>query len=113
MKEGSWNPNTAPRPFEDDLFLNLWVVLLSGPKWKKKPITAIQMACKRLQRFDVDFASTLVEAAIEGNYQGVVFPDSEIKYEQYKKNKNGAKQIAEIGFTRESVNEEFNRRYSK
>lgn len=86
-----WSPDNAPTPFEDSGFIELWVTLLKSPKWKKKPLSAIQMACKRLQRFDLGFASLLVEAAIEGNYQGVVFQDSQIKYENYKRNINGTK----------------------
>ena len=31
------------------------------------------------------FAIELIELAIEGNYQGVVFPDTNEKYERWKK----------------------------
>lgn len=90
-KVAEWTPETAPSPFEDAPFMELWRTLLKMAKWKKKPLSAIEMACKRLQRFDVGFASQLVESAIEGNYQGVVFQDSQIKYEQYKRSLNGTK----------------------
>jgi hypothetical protein len=90
-KSPEWTPETAPSPHSEANFLELWKTLLQAPKWKKKPLSAIQMACKRLQRFDVGFASQLVENSIEGNYQGVVFQDSQIKYEQYKRSLNGTK----------------------
>jgi hypothetical protein len=90
-KSIEWTFETAPCPFEDAIFIESWITLLKSPKWKKKPLSAIEMACKRLKRFDVGFATQLVENAIEGNYQGVVFNDSEIKYEQYKRKLNGTK----------------------
>lgn len=98
-KPPEWLPADAPCPFEDDRFFDLWVKLLGMPKWKKKPLTAIEMACKRLQRFDVDFAATLVETAIEGNYQGVVFPDTAERYEKHKRQLNGTTQPKSVGKT--------------
>jgi len=73
IKQPEWEAETAPCPFERDDFWSLWVLLLKMPKWAKKPLSAIEMSCTRLKRFDVDFAASLVEQAIEGNYQGVVF----------------------------------------
>lgn len=84
-KQPEWEPNTAPCPFNGKEFLELWISLLKMPKWNKKPLSAIQMACTRLKRYDVRFACTLVENAIEGNYQGVVFSDTNIKYENWKR----------------------------
>lgn len=106
-----WEPASAPCPFEDSGFWELWVQLLGMPKWKKKPISAIELACKQLKRFHVDFAAMLVENSIVGNYQGVVFPDTAQRYEvwKYKNEKNGAKQINSTA-TREEVNTEFNSR---
>lgn len=98
-KPPEWLPANAPCPFEDDRFFDLWVKLLESPKWKKKPLSAIEMACKRLKRFDVDFAATLVETAIEGNYQGVVFPDTAERYEKYKRQLNGTAQPKSVGKT--------------
>ena len=88
-KVAEWLPELAPCPFDNQDFFKTWLILLNSPKWKKKPLSAIEMACKRLQRFDVTFATQLVESAIEGNYQGVVFPDSQRKFEIYKNNLNG------------------------
>jgi len=90
-KNAEWKPEDAPSPFEGPGFKDLWQTLLQMPKWKKKPLSAIEMSCKRLKRFDEVFASHLVENAIEGNYQGVVFSDSQIKFEQYQRSKNGTK----------------------
>lgn len=89
-KVSEWIPELVQCPFDQPDFYKLWVSLISSPKWKKKPLSAIEMACKRLKRFDVPFATQLVESAIEGNYQGVVFPDSQNRFEQYKRSLNGS-----------------------
>lgn len=104
-KQPEWEPETVPCPFERDDFWQLWVKLLKMPKWKKKPLSAIEMSVVRLKRFDVDFAAMLVENAIEGNYQGVVFQDSMQKFEIWKINqvRNGKQGTG----LRESVNQEF------
>jgi len=83
-KQPEWEIKDAPCPFEDDRFLVIWETLLGMPKWRKKPLSAIMLACERLRRFEMDFAAILIENAIEGNYQGVVFTDSSYKYEIWK-----------------------------
>lgn len=83
-KQLEWIPTEAPCPFENAAFWDLWVNLLSSPKWKKKPLSSIQLACNKLKRYDVDFAASLVENAIIGNYQGVVFTDTDQRYENWK-----------------------------
>lgn len=91
-KKQEWSVESAPTPFDDNGFIHLWVTLLKMPKWAKKPLSAIDMSCNRLKRFDVEFATMLVENAIEGNYQGVVFPDTQQRYEIWKNKKNAKQQ---------------------
>ncbi len=87
-KLSEWTPSTAPCPFENDEFSKIWEVLLGMPKWKKKPLSAITLACNKLKRFEIDFAASLVENAIIGNYQGVVFADTEQRYSNWLFQKN-------------------------
>lgn len=105
-KMPEWEAETAPCPFDRDDFWQLWVQLLKMPKWAKKPLSAIEMSCTRLKRFDVDFSAMLVENAIEGNYQGVVFPDTAQRYELWKikNNQLNGKGNQDL---RQSVNQEF------
>lgn len=100
-KKENWEISSAPKPFDTEEFSSLWLSLLSMPKWRKKPLSAIQMACTRLKRYDVRFACTLVENAIEGNYQGVVFSDTNLKYENWKRQNltNGSKNTSVAGKT--------------
>jgi len=64
----------------------IWQELLSMPKWKKKPKSAIDLSIKKLSFFDAEFQKELIERAIAGNYQGVVFSNTLKEYENYKKN---------------------------
>lgn len=102
-------PQEMPIPFENDLFAELWVKLLSMPKWRRKPISAIELAVMKLRRYEMDFAAELVENAIIGDYQGVVFPDTVRKYEIWKQQKNNNGQSG-ASATRAEVSTEFNSR---
>ena len=102
----NWMPQEMPIPFENDLFAELWLKLLNMPKWRRKPISAIELAVNKLQRYEMDFAAELVENAIIGNYQGVVFPDTPRKYEIWKQQKTGKNGNPKAP-TREDVNREF------
>lgn len=64
----------------------IWQELLNMPKWKKKPKSAIDLSIKKLSFFDSGFQKELIERAIAGNYQGVVFSNTLKEYENYKKN---------------------------
>ena len=70
-------------PFTDREFLDTWNDLISQPKWKNKSTGALNMALKRLSEYDVRFAILLMQNAIVGNYQGIVFSDTPTKYQQW------------------------------
>jgi hypothetical protein len=76
-------------PFESENFRELWEQLLELPKWRKKPLSSLKLALKKLGRYEDSFACELMEQAIEGNYQGVVFPDTDEKYQKWKKVQSG------------------------
>ncbi|MFC0183313.1 Helix-turn-helix domain-containing protein [Pseudarcicella hirudinis] len=66
--------------FADEKFTEVWSELITQPKWKKKTNSALQASLNQLAKFDNHFAIGLMESAISGNYQGVVFPDTIEKY---------------------------------
>jgi hypothetical protein len=70
-------------------FKKNWLQLIGTKKWIKKQQSAVDMSLKKLMEFEESFAIALVENAIAGEYQGVVFPDTEAQYEKYNKLKNG------------------------
>ena len=81
-------PEVLEFPFASDRFKETWEKLLTMPKWKKKLNLSLQMALNKLGKYHEDFAIDLMERAIEGNYQGVAFPDTDEKYSRWlKKNK--------------------------
>lgn len=75
--------------FADQKFLEVWSELITQPKWKKKTNSALQASLNQLAKFDNHFAVGLMESAISGNYQGVVFQDT---FEKYLK-QNGSNKI--------------------
>ena len=76
-------------PFElqNDLFIEKWKILISMPKWKKKPDSSIEQSLNKLKKYNVFYAIELIENAISGNYQGVCFADTESKYKDWLKSK--------------------------
>ena len=76
-------------PFQTEKFTSLWNQLVGMPKWKKKPLTSLNLALKRLGNYDEPFACELVSRAIEGNYQGVVFANTDEEYSRRRKSDNG------------------------
>ena len=74
-------------PYHSEKFMFLWSELVKMPKWRKKPFSALQLSLQKLSEFDEDFSIELIENAISGNYQGLIFNNTKEKYEQFK-NKN-------------------------
>lgn len=66
-----------------------WLKLLKSAKWKKKEQSAVDASLKLLMKYDEVFAQLLVEKAIAGGYQGVVFNDTDIHYQKYLNQQNG------------------------
>ena len=70
-------------PYNDQEFIDTWNELIRQPKWRNKPKSALKLALKQLSKYGADFAILLMENAITGNYQGVVFPDTPLRYKQW------------------------------
>lgn len=73
-------------PFESEKFMSVWNVLRNEKKWRNKSPAALQASLKQLSAFDEDFAIELMEKAISGNYQGVVFANTKSDYQKIKGN---------------------------
>lgn len=70
-------------------FRKVWFDLIQQDNWKKKSQAAYDYNLKRLMKFDQEFSIALVEAAIGGEYKGVVFPNTQVDYKKYLKAKDG------------------------
>jgi hypothetical protein len=77
-------------PFSSDKFRETWEMLCEEKEWKKKTRNALQMALKRLAKYDEAFAIELMEKTIEKGWKGVVFDDTDAKYQEWK----SARQLA-------------------
>lgn len=60
-------------PYCSTHFVDTWKILRSQPKWKKKTKSALQMSLNKLGKYPEEFAILLMENAIAGGWQGVVF----------------------------------------
>lgn len=82
------NEKSLTFPFSSDLFREKWMQLLATPKWKKKPTSVLQLALNKLKDFDEAFVLDLIDQAIIGGWQGLVFADTQAKYEAWQRLRN-------------------------
>jgi hypothetical protein len=84
---------SAEKKFSADFF-QTWVKLCETSKWRKKEASALELAIKKLSTYDELFSIQLMERAITGGYQGVVFSNTDDDYKKWlnsKNNNNGTK----------------------
>lgn len=92
-------------PFASETFMATWNNLILQPKWKGKTDSALQLSLNKLSKYDEAFAILLMEDAIERNWQGVVFADTDEKYRQWK----AGKQVTRQPIDKNDVNALWNR----
>lgn len=97
-KKSENTPAPLVLPFSSDKFREAWDALLQNwkeclePKeLKKKTPKALQMLLNKFGKYHEDFAIELIERAIAGGWRGVIFPDTDAKYQEWK----SARQLAE------------------
>ena len=71
-------------PFSSQRFIDTWNALCEEKEWKKKTHNALQLALNKLGRYHEDFAIELIEKTIAGGWKGVVFDDTDAKYQEWK-----------------------------
>jgi hypothetical protein len=74
----------------------LMLTLIAEPKWKNKTETAIRLAIKKLSEFAPEYQKVLIEQAISGGYQGLVFSDSKQKEQAYLKQNGQVSKISRL-----------------
>ena len=77
--------NLLTLPFEGERFKDCWAKLCLTKKWKGKTLEALSLSLKKLAKYQEEFACELVENAIEKGWQGVVYDDTDDKYEKWIK----------------------------
>ena len=73
-------------PYTSREFIDTWETLCQQPKWRNKTDTALQMSLKKLGKYPEKFAIHLMEDSIANGYQGVVFADTDVRFQQWQKN---------------------------
>jgi len=76
-------------PFDSQQFSEAWSELVKLPKWKDKLPVSLQKSLDKLKNYDEKFAIELINRTIEGNYQGLVFHDTDDNYIKWKSKKKG------------------------
>ena len=71
-------------PFSSDRFRDVWEMLCEEKEWKKKTKNALRLALKDLGKYDEEFAIELMEKTIKNGWRGVVFADTDAKYQEWK-----------------------------
>ena len=74
----------------------LMLTLVTEPKWINKTETAIRLAIKKLSEFTPEYQKVLIETAISGGYQGLVFADSKQKEKLYIKKDDTSSKISRL-----------------
>lgn len=85
-------PPSLELPYHSERFVKTWEMLTKQPKWKGKTVNALQLSLKKLGRYEEAFAVELMETAIERNYQGVVFTNTDEEYLKWKAGKQATRQ---------------------
>lgn len=78
-------------PFTSERFISTWNFLISTPKWRQKQNYALQMSLNKLSRYDEEFAIEQMERAIESNWAGVVFLETDDQYIKWKQRHGNSK----------------------
>lgn len=59
-------------PFDSPEFTQAWALLMAGPKWKNKPLTALQASLNKLAKETEADAILMITNCTAGNWQGLV-----------------------------------------
>lgn len=71
-------------PFSSEKFIDTWAALCEEKNWKGKTQKALQLTLNKLGRYAEEFAIELMEKTIENGWKGVVFSDTDAKYQEWK-----------------------------
>lgn len=81
-------------PFASDKFRETWEALCEEKNWKGKTQKALQLTLNKLGRYEETFAIELMEKTIENGWKGVVFADTDAKYQEWLSARQQAKDNA-------------------
>jgi len=82
-------PDALQFPFSGIEFMKAWNELMTFPKWKKKPLSAIQQSLDNIAKYDEEFAVKQINDAHAGDWQGLTFQDTDEKFLKWKNQQNG------------------------
>lgn len=77
-------------PYDNIEFKKKFFILCCMPKWRTKTIHAIQMQLNKLKDYELDFVMEMVDNSIMNEWQGIVYPDTQKRYQEWSRNKASA-----------------------
>lgn len=78
-----------PEHLNTPAFKNEFAKLLECTKWRRKSQPQVQKNIEQLARYDETFATWLVERSFAGNWQGVIFDNTDDQYKAYLQRQSG------------------------
>ena len=82
--------SSAVFPFDDIEFKKKFFILCCMPKWRTKTIHAIQMQLNKLKDYELDFVMEMIDNSIMNEWQGIVYQDTQKRYQEWLRNKASA-----------------------
>lgn len=88
-------PNPKPKPIQaienagiklSEKCMKLWLDLCATKKWKSKELPALELSLTKLSNYQDEFKIDLLERAISGSYQGLVFSNTDLEYSKWLQN---------------------------
>lgn len=72
-------------PYTSEKFIQVWNELKFSPKWKKKSVSTINRILEKTKKYSEEFIIEQIEAAIDGSWQGLFYPETDNKYANWLK----------------------------
>lgn len=88
--------SSAVFPFDDIEFKKKFFILCCMPKWRTKTIHAIQMQLNKLKDYELDFVMEMIDNSIMNEWQGIVYQDTQKRYQEWLRNKASASGVRQI-----------------
>lgn len=77
-------------PYDNIEFKKKFFILCCMPKWRTKTIHAIQMQLNKLKDYELDFVMEMIDNSIMNEWQGIVYQDTQKRYQEWLRNKASA-----------------------
>jgi hypothetical protein len=75
-------------PFTGEEFIAAWKKLLETKKWRNKEESAIELALKKMKKYNEEFMTQQIESASVGGWQGLFFSNTDDDFKKFIQKSN-------------------------